>query len=50
LERDNYRYASFIDGRDKVTIGNHTDIASEVMIYSQEHDIEAADFKLMVPQ
>ncbi len=37
-------YAVFIDGRDKVTIGNHTDIASEVMIYSQEHDLSAPDF------
>ena len=37
-------YACFIDGRDKVTIGDHTDIASEVMIYSQEHDLSAADF------
>lgn len=34
----------FIDGRDKVRIGNHTDIASEVMIYSSEHDIHASDF------
>jgi maltose O-acetyltransferase len=37
-------YASFIDGRDKVTIGSHTDIASEVMIYSSEHDISSSDF------
>mgnify|MGYP001565948900 CR=1 FL=1 len=37
-------YATFIDGRDKVTIGNNTDIASEVMIYSQEHDLSADDF------
>lgn len=37
-------YACFIDGRDKVEIGDHTDIASEVMIYSQEHDINAEDF------
>ncbi len=37
-------YATFIDGRDQVTIGNHTDIASEVMIYSQEHDLGSADF------
>lgn len=34
----------FIDGRAKVTIGNHTDLASEVMIYSSEHDINSADF------
>ena len=37
-------YACFIDGRDTVTIGNHTDIASEVMIFSSEHDLSAADF------
>ncbi|MBP9670191.1 acyltransferase [Candidatus Woesebacteria bacterium] len=37
-------YATFIDGRDTVTIGNHTDIASEVMIYSSEHDIHSPDF------
>ncbi len=37
-------FSSFIDGRDRVTIGDHTDIASEVMIYSQEHDLTAPDF------
>jgi len=37
-------YACFIDGRDKVRIGSHVDIASEVMIYSQEHDLGSADF------
>ena len=37
-------YGCFIDGRDKVTIGNHTDIASGVMIYSSEHDLSAPDF------
>jgi maltose O-acetyltransferase len=37
-------YACFIDGRDKVTIGDNTDIASEVMIYNQEHDLSAEDF------
>lgn len=34
----------FIDGRDKVAIGNHVDIASEVMIYNSEHDINSEDF------
>lgn len=29
----------FIDGRDKVIIGSHTDIASEVMIYNSEHNL-----------
>lgn len=35
----------FIDGRDKVTIGSHTDIASEVMIYNSEHDLSDPTFK-----
>jgi acetyltransferase-like isoleucine patch superfamily enzyme len=35
----------FLDGRDKLTIGNHTDIASEVMIYNSEHDLESNTFK-----
>jgi len=28
-----------LDGRDKIKIGDHVDIASEVMIYNAEHDI-----------
>ncbi len=28
-----------LDGRDKLIIGDHVDIASEVMIYNSEHDI-----------
>lgn len=35
----------FIDGRAKVKIGNHTDIASEVMIYNSEHDLASPTFK-----
>jgi maltose O-acetyltransferase len=34
----------FLDGRVKLTIGNHVDIASDVLIYNSEHDIEAEDF------
>lgn len=34
----------FIDGRDKVSIGSHVDIASQVLIYNSEHDVSAADF------
>ncbi|MCS6956743.1 MAG: acyltransferase [Patescibacteria group bacterium] len=34
-----------LDGRDKLIIGNHVDIASEVMIYNSEHDINSVDFK-----
>lgn len=37
-------YRTFIDGRAPVTIGDHTDIASEAMLYSQEHDIHSSDF------
>jgi len=32
------------DGRNKLRIGNHVDIASEVMIYNAQHDIESSDF------
>lgn len=34
-----------LDGRDKLTIGNHVDIASEVMIFNGEHDIHSEDFQ-----
>lgn len=37
-------FNTFIDGRDQVIIGDHTDIASEVMIYNQEHDLDSKDF------
>lgn len=33
-----------LDGRSKLVIGNHVDIASEVMIYNSEHDINSSDF------
>lgn len=33
-----------LDGRDKLYIGNHVDIASEVMIYNSEHNIESEHF------
>lgn len=32
------------DGRDIISIGNHVDIASQVMIYNAEHDIHSDDF------
>jgi len=38
----------FFDGRDKLIIGNHTDIASEVMVYNSEHDLSAEDFAATV--
>lgn len=34
-----------LDGRDKLIIGSHVDIASEVMIYNGEHDIQDENFK-----
>jgi maltose O-acetyltransferase len=34
-----------LDGRVALTIGNHVDIASEVMIYNAEHDINDETFK-----
>lgn len=33
-----------LDGRDKLIIGDHVDIASEVMIYNCEHDVNSSDF------
>lgn len=33
-----------LDGRDKLIIGNHVDIASEVMIYNSEHNINDENF------
>ncbi len=33
-----------LDGRDKLIIEDHVDIASSVMIYNAEHDINSTDF------
>lgn len=33
-----------LDGRSKLKIGNHVDIASQVMIYNSQHDIHSEDF------
>ncbi len=35
----------FIDGRAKVNIGNHVDIASQVLIYNSEHDLTSPTFE-----
>jgi maltose O-acetyltransferase len=35
---------AFIDGRAKVVIGSHTDIASQLMIYNSEHDLSDPGF------
>ncbi len=37
-------FRSLLDGRSKLSIGDHVDIASEVMIYNSEHDINSEDF------
>ncbi len=37
-------YKCFFDGRDTLSIGNHVDIASEVMIYNAQHDHNSEDF------
>ena len=35
----------FLDGRAPLKIGSHVDIASQVLIYNSEHDIESEDFR-----
>lgn len=35
---------AFFDGRAKITIGKHVDIASEVMIYNSEHNLSDPSF------
>lgn len=37
-------YRCFLDGRGQLTIGSHVDIASEVLIYTDEHNINSEDF------
>src|SRR5574344_2618091 len=34
----------FLDGRAKLTIGNHVGIASQVLIYNDEHNINSPDY------
>lgn len=36
---------TFLDGRAPLKIGNHTSIASQVLIYNSEHDIHDENFK-----
>ena len=35
---------ALLDGRAPLIVGNHVDIASEVMVYNSEHDINSEDF------
>jgi len=39
---------AFLDGRALLKIGNHVDIASQVLIYNSEHDLESDDFRVVV--
>ncbi len=39
---------SILDGRDKLIIGNHVDIASQVMIYNSEHNINDKYFSPII--
>ena len=34
----------FLDGRAPLTIGDHVDIASQVLIYNSEHNLQSEDF------
>jgi acetyltransferase-like isoleucine patch superfamily enzyme len=34
-----------LDGRDRLTIGDHVDIATDVMIYNAEHDVRDPNFR-----
>ncbi len=38
----------FLDGRDTLSIGSHVDIASYVMIYNSEHDVESPGFSAVL--
>lgn len=38
-------FRAFLDGRAKLKIGSHVDIASEVMIYNSEHDVHSDDMQ-----
>lgn len=37
-------YGAFLDGRGGLSIGSHVDIASQVLIYTDEHDINSPSF------
>lgn len=36
---------AFLDGRGQITIGDHVDIASEVMVYNSEHNLDDPEFR-----
>lgn len=37
-----------LDGRGKLSIGNHVDVASEVMFYNAEHNVHDENFKAIL--
>lgn len=37
----------FLDGRNKIKIGDHVDIASQVLIYNEEHDTHSEQFEVI---
>lgn len=39
---------AFLDGRGKLTIGNHTALASWVIIYNSQHNIHSRDFEAVI--
>ncbi|KKR11750.1 MAG: acetyltransferase (isoleucine patch superfamily) [Candidatus Woesebacteria bacterium GW2011_GWA1_39_21] len=41
-------YRAFLDGRGKLKIGNHVDVASEVMVYNSEHDMNDPKFEAKI--
>ena len=38
----------FLDGRGKIRIGDHVDMASDVMVYNSQHDVNDPEFKATV--
>lgn len=40
--------SAFLDGRSKLKIGDYVDMASDVLIYNSEHDINSEDFGAIV--
>lgn len=41
---------AFLDGRAKLKIGSHVDIASSVLIYNSQHDINSFDFQAVMEE
>jgi acetyltransferase-like isoleucine patch superfamily enzyme len=41
---------AFLDGRTRLFIGDHVDLASEVLVYNSEHDLESSDFSAILEE